>query len=167
MRKEYPQRNKPTKPTQTKTSHADIKKQLQAILHDIKMQADPEDLNAIRKLFRSTVPLSYRSYVAAYMLKHGSFHASPAADHNASYKKLFINSGHMHRLNTPQLKKLLCNIDGVSEEHIGRINIFRTYSFVEITESFTHKVITSLTGYKLPSGKPLSVSLAKRKFDNQ
>lgn len=168
MQKKHGNANKssernPARPSTT----PDIEAQLRAILRDIKENENPEALNAVRKIFRSVVPLSYRSYVVAYILKHGSFQTSPASEQRSLYKRLFINSGRVHHLNAAHLKKLLCTVDGVNDQKIGKINIFRTYSFVEISEALAQKVITSLTGYKLPSGKPLSVGFAKRKVDNR
>ncbi|HPX26969.1 MAG TPA: hypothetical protein PLG87_09215 [Treponemataceae bacterium] len=52
---------------------------LQDAVEKVKTQEDPVELNEVKKVFKQNVPLTLRSYVAAYMLKSVTgFSAKPS-----------------------------------------------------------------------------------------
>ncbi len=150
------------KQPQSPTRFTDRTQQLKAIIRDIKEHVNPNEINAMRRIFRSAVPLSYRSYVAAYFLMYGTLESRNLPTESGTFKKLFINAGRIHRLSASYLKKVICEVASLDNTNVGRISIFRTYTFVEIEESKANKVIKSVSGHRTAKGKQLQVSVAKK-----
>jgi ATP-dependent RNA helicase DeaD len=62
------------------------------------------------------------------------------------FQRLFINIGEMDRVNKGMLVRLICDSSGVSGKEIGRIDIRREFSFVDVKPEVANQVKDSITG---------------------
>jgi|GEM_PF-5710655 len=137
---------------------------IQNSLRAIQETENPDNLNKIRRFFRNNVPLSLRSYFAAYLLKHGNFaksqeHSQP----KAQFKRLFLNVGKQHRITIKSMKELLNTVKTIKDNDIGNISIHRTFSFVDVHEAQVDTVISSLSSQKVYKDRKLMVTFAKKR----
>jgi len=163
----------------------DIEKKFVSIvsqaLNDVEMSRDPEELNRFRKLFKKYVPLTKRSYVAAYLAKqalggvektelHSYSDSSkpPRPIHQGKPKiilneeeaqSLFLSVGRKRGVGPKEIITLIMQNTEIPREHIGEIKILDNYCFVQVKKENADEVIECLNAYKF-RGRPLSVSYA-------
>lgn len=157
-----------------------------AALDAVKMYKDPEELNRYRKLFKQNVPLTMRSYVAAYLAKEAilgkssrvmstvgfgqaregrqSFHTGKPKivlkDDEAQV--LFFSVGRRRGIGPKDIITLVMQNVEIPREHIGDIKILENYCFVQIMKENAEDVLNNLNNYRF-RGRPLSVSYAGSK----
>ncbi len=68
---------------------------------------------------------------------------------NSDFQRYFLNIGEMDRLNKGMLVRLICDNAGVSGKDIGRIDIRREFSFVEVKSSIGAQVTRAMSGLSL------------------
>jgi hypothetical protein len=141
-----------------------LKAQLEAIVKDIQENEDPEEMNAIRAVFRKNVSFFHRSYVAAYMLKYLKGHR-PAPSRKTSRTDLvtlFVGIGKSRRVYPRDLVGLILEHCKGNKEDIGNIKILDNYSFVDIAPEYADAVISAINGITY-RGRTLNVNFAKKK----
>ena len=163
---------------------------LKDLIEAIKTQENPEELNLYRRIFKKAVPLTMRSYVAAYLIKQAgiggtriykrdtrngtgknSFRLNPAKparpkvilaeDESTS---LFIGVGRTRGIFPKDIITLLIQGAGISREHIGDIRILDNYCFVQVMQDEAEIIIEKLNN-SYYRGKNLTVSHSRRPDD--
>lgn len=154
-----------------------------AALDAVRMSENPEELNRYRKLFKKCVPLTMRSYVAAYLakeqvggLKGTSSKTQPFTKeaktnfHNSKpkivldekdAKVLFFSVGRRRGVNPKDIITLIMQNVEIPREHIGEIKILENYCFVQIMAESADSVVESLNNFRY-RGRMLSVSYSTK-----
>lgn len=157
----------------------------------VKTEEDPDVLNAYRKIFRKNVPLTLRSYIAAYLIKElesSSFSRSRPynrrqnsrfQDHSRGFfsdrsappehpilnpsesASIFMSIGRSHRVFPRDIITLLIQNADVSRERIGDIRILENYSFVQVMNEDADTIIERLNNIPY-RGRTLSVSYSRK-----
>lgn len=153
-------------------------------LNDVEMSKEPEELNRFRRLFKKHVPLTKRSYVAAYLAKQaisGNEKAElpsylqtsrpPRPIHpgkpkivlkEEEAKSLFLSVGRKRGIGPKEIITLIMQNTELPREHIGEIKILENYCFVQVKKEDADEVIECLNNSRF-RGRPLSVSYATSK----
>jgi len=154
-----------------------IKANLKSILEEIHDTKDPTELNELRRIFRSAVPLFSRAYVAAWLLKKAKIVTSLPVKNDGKEERrssrdnrepkenqvsLFIGIGRTRRVYPRDLMGLLIDTCKLEKDDIGSIKILDNYSFVDINTQKAQGVIDTLNDYEF-RGRSLSVNFAKKK----
>jgi ATP-dependent RNA helicase DeaD len=99
--------------------------------------------------------------------KNGSFKddsfrkdKGPRKDHQT--QSFFINFGKMDNIQKGAITRLLCDRSGISNSQIGKIEILREFSFVEIDTHVADTVLKSMKRAKL-DGREVTIQPAQRK----
>ena len=167
----------------TETENKFVSQVIEA-LDAVKMYRNPEELNRYKKLFKKNVPLTMRSYVAAYLAKEAvlrqpsrannstvsfaqtrdgkpSFHTGKPKivlkDNEAQV--LFFSVGRRRGIGPKDIITLVMQNVEIPREHIGEIRILENYCFVQIMKENAEDVLNTLNNYRF-RGKALSVSYA-------
>ena len=132
---------------------------IQQILKKIKEEEDPQILNQYRKLIRKSVPLTLRSYFAAYLFKQ-----SLAGGKKKSSKrvKLFLSMGKNRKVFSRDLIQLFIDRLKAQRSQIHDIKILDNYSFIEIDASLGEQAIKDLSGIEF-KGRKLAVNYARKR----
>ena len=163
---------------------------LKEAVETVKTEEDPDILNAYRKLFRKNVPLTLRSYIAAYLIKEfealsfsrarpynrrantrfserprGYFSDRPPAERPmldpAESVSIFMSIGRSRRVFPRDIITLLIQNADISRERIGDIRILENYSFVQVMSEDADSIITKLNDFPY-RGRNLSVSYSRK-----
>lgn len=163
---------------------------LKDLIEAIKTQENPEELNLYRRIFKKAVPLTMRSYVAAYFIKQagiggsriykkdnrnglgkGSFKQNSARPSRPKVilaeeesTSLFIGVGRKRGIFPKDIITLLIQGAGISREHIGDIRILDNYCFVQVMQDEAETIIEKLNN-SYYRGKNLTVSHSRRPED--
>ena len=163
---------------------------LKDLIEAIKTQENPEELNLYRRIFKKAVPLTMRSYVAAYLIKQagiggsriykkdnrnglgkGAFKQNSARPSRPKVilaeeesTSLFIGVGRKRGIFPKDIITLLIQGAGISREHIGDIRILDNYCFVQVMQDEAENIIEKLNN-SYYRGKNLTVSHSRRPED--
>ncbi len=163
---------------------------LKDLIEAIKTQENPEELNLYRRIFKKAVPLTMRSYVAAYLIKQagiggsriykkdnrnglgkGTFKQNSARPSRSKVilaeeesTSLFIGVGRKRGIFPKDIITLLIQGAGISREHIGDIRILDNYCFVQVMQDEAENIIEKLNN-SYYRGKNLTVSHSRRPED--
>ena len=164
---------------------------LKDLIEAIKTQENPEELNLYRRIFKKAVPLTMRSYVAAYLIKQagiggsriykkdnrnglgkGTFKQNSARPSRPKVilaeeesTSLFIGVGRNRGIFPKDIITLLIQGAGISREHIGDIRILDNYCFVQVMQNEAETIIEKLNN-SYYRGKNLTVSHSRRPEDD-
>ena len=164
---------------------------LKDLIEAIKTQENPEELNLYRRIFKKAVPLTMRSYVAAYLIKQagiggsriykkdnrnglgkGTFKQNSARPSRPKVilaeeesTSLFIGVGRKRGIFPKDIITLLIQGAGISREHIGDIRILDNYCFVQVMQDEA-ETITEKLNNSYYRGKNLTVSHSRRPEDD-
>lgn len=164
---------------------------LKDLIEAIKTQESPEELNLYRRIFKKAVPLTMRSYVAAYLIKQagiggsriykkdnrnglgkGTFKQNSARPSRPKVilaeeesTSLFIGVGRKRGIFPKDIITLLIQGAGISREHIGDIRILDNYCFVQVMQNEAETIIEKLNN-SYYRGKNLTVSHSRRPEDD-
>jgi len=164
---------------------------LKDVVEAIKTQENPEELNLYRRIFKKAVPLTMRSYVAAYLIKQagiggsriykkdnrnglgkGTFKQNSARPSRPKVilaeeesTSLFIGVGRKRGIFPKDIITLLIQGAGISREHIGDIRILDNYCFVQVMQDEAETIIEKLNN-SYYRGKNLTVSHSRRPEDD-
>ena len=164
---------------------------LKDLIEAIKTQESPEELNLYRRIFKKAVPLTMRSYVAAYLIKQagiggsriykkdnrnglgkGTFKQNSARPSRPKVilaeeesTSLFIGVGRKRGIFPKDIITLLIQGAGISREHIGDIRILDNYCFVQVMQDEAETIIEKLNN-SYYRGKNLTVSHSRRPEDD-
>lgn len=164
---------------------------LKDLIEAIKTQENPEELNLYRRIFKKAVPLTMRSYVAAYLIKQAGIGGSRIYKKDnrnglgkCTFKQnsarpsrpkvilaeeestsLFIGVGRKRGIFPKDIITLLIQGAGISREHIGDIRILDNYCFVQVMQDEAETIIEKLNN-SYYRGKNLTVSHSRRPEDD-
>ena len=164
---------------------------LKDLIEAIKTQENPEELNLYRRIFKKAVPLTMRSYVAAYLIKQagiggsriykkdnrnglgkGTFKQNSARPSRPKVilaeeesTSLFIGVARKRGIFPKDIITLLIQGAGISREHIGDIRILDNYCFVQVMQDEAETIIEKLNN-SYYRGKNLTVSHSRRPEDD-
>lgn len=145
--------------TNNGASHDELLKgKIRSIVKRIKEDADPEELNRLRKLVRRNVPIFLRGYFMAYLLKDASGKVSVAQD----MKTLFVSIGKNRRVFPRDLSRLFSSTLDIKASSIGNIKVLDNYSFIDVPEPLAQKAISLLDGKDF-RGRKITVNHARKK----
>jgi ATP-dependent RNA helicase DeaD len=131
------------------------------LLEKIKGEEDPEELNRYRRLIKKSVPLSMRSYFAAYLLKTRADRKVPGKE---NFTKLFVSIGRNRHVYPRDFVSLFTSELKISRAQLGEIKVLDNYSFVDIHSSYAEKAIQRLSGKEV-KGKQISINFARKKAE--
>ena len=163
---------------------------LKDVVEAIKTQENPEELNLYRRIFKKAVPLTMRSYVAAYFIKQtgmggsriykkdnrnglgkGTFKQNSARPSRPKVilaeeesTSLFIGVGRKRGIFPKDIITLLIQGAGIAREHIGDIRILDNYCFVQVMQDEAETIIEKLNN-SYYRGRNLTVSHSRRPED--
>ena len=163
---------------------------LKDVVEAIKTQENPEELNLYRRIFKKAVPLTMRSYVAAYLIKQagiggsriykkdnrnglgkGTFKQNSARPSRPKVilaeeesTSLFIGVGRKRGIFPKDIITLLIQGAGISREHIGDIRILDNYCFVQVMQDEAETIIEKLNN-SYYRGRNLTVSHSRKPED--
>ncbi|PIE97794.1 MAG: RNA-binding protein [Treponema sp.] len=154
-----------------------ISKFIKDALSAVKTEVSPEELNEYRRLFRKSVPLTMRAYVAGYLIKQcaGKFVHSKTSNRVANPKvalapdvstSLFISVGRKRRVFPKDIITLIMKNVEIPRENIGEIRILDNYSFVQVMSENAEEIISKVNGIYY-RGKPLALSYAHNTADKR
>ncbi|PKP22525.1 MAG: hypothetical protein CVU05_03475 [Bacteroidetes bacterium HGW-Bacteroidetes-21] len=84
----------------------------------------------------------------------------------ASMSRFFINFGTKDNINKSALVRLICENAGVSNNQLGRIDMRYEYSFFEVEEGMSAKVLKGLKAAQL-DGRPVTVGPAEQRAGDE
>ena len=163
---------------------------LKDVVEAIKTQENPEELNLYRRIFKKAVPLTMRSYVAAYFIKQtgiggnriyrrdsrNGIGKSPFKQNSTrpvrpkvilaeeESTSLFIGVGRKRGIFPKDIITLLIQGAGIAREHIGDIRILDNYCFVQVMQDEAETIIEKLNN-SYYRGRNLTVSHSRRPED--
>ncbi|RJP81586.1 MAG: DEAD/DEAH box helicase [Desulfobacteraceae bacterium] len=79
-----------------------------------------------------------------------------------SVRRFFMNAGHMDRIDKGAVIRTICEKSGIRAAKIGKVEILREFSFVEIETGVADKVLKAMKGAKI-DGKAISIQYAETK----
>ena len=79
-------------------------------------------------------------------------------------RKLFLNMGQLDDIQKGAITRLVCDRSGISSRQIGKIEVMREFSFLEVDAQWTDHVMKSMKGASL-DGKRVSMGYAERKAE--
>jgi len=138
-------------------------KAIDELVRKTKTDREPEKLEEFRKLFKKAIPLGFRGWVAAYLLKE---YMSKDKSLNMPLLEegvtLFIGIGKNRKVYPKDLIHLFINTGKIERNHIGEIRILDNYAFITIEKKSADKAIENLNGINY-RGRNLTVNYAKQK----
>src|SRR5690606_909874 len=63
--------------------------------------------------------------------------------------RLFINAGDMDKVGKGEMVKMICETGNVTGDDIGRIDVKREFSFVDVKNEVAVQVVNGLSGHKV------------------
>ncbi len=132
---------------------------IQEIIRHIKEVENPDILNYYRKMFKTSVPLHLRSYVAAYLLKE--YLAREGVDAGGK-QTLFVSIGKNRKVFPRDLSRLFSQALHIDPSLIGSIKILDSYSFIEVPQNQAEKAIEFLNDTEF-RGRKITVNYARKK----
>jgi ATP-dependent RNA helicase DeaD len=82
----------------------------------------------------------------------------------AQIRKLFLNMGQLDDIQKGAITRLVCDRSGIRSNHIGKIEIMREFSFLEVDADAAAHVMKSMKGASL-DGKRVSMGYAEKKSE--
>ncbi|MFA6845057.1 MAG: DbpA RNA binding domain-containing protein [Sphaerochaetaceae bacterium] len=179
--------NEKTKPDKDQAFIAKI----QIIAGKTKADANPDELEHLKKLIKKNVPFSLRGYFMAYLLREGmstkenfkrpiATNARPVAKKEqapseaekpeeravekplpAGAKTLYLNIGKMKRLYAKELSQVFQTELGLTRDDIYSIRIHDKYSFVSMSQENCEKAIAKINGMDI-KGRTVTVSYSNK-----
>jgi len=87
-----------------------------------------------------------------------------SAENPAQIRKLFLNMGQLDDIQKGAITRLVCDKSGISSRQIGKIEVMREFSFLEVDAESADRVMKSMKGATL-DGKRVSMGYAEKKAD--
>jgi hypothetical protein len=89
---------------------------------------------------------------------------APAANGGEPMVPLFVSMGKRQRLRPQELRTFISEKTGIPSEELGRVHLFDNYSFIDIPEPHTEKIIATVDGSSF-KGRTLEIKPAKKKSE--
>lgn len=86
------------------------------------------------------------------------------SENPAQIRKLFLNMGQLDDIQKGAITRLVCDKSGISSRQIGKIEVMREFSFLEVDADSADHVMKSMKGVSM-DGKRVSMGYAEKKAD--
>lgn len=140
-------------------NHEVIRGKVESIVHRIRNEENPEDLNYYRKLIRKNVPFTLRGYFSALLFKEA---LGNTVRGNDPFKTIFVSIGRNRRVFPRDLSRLFTQTLDIPPADVGSIKVLDNYSFIDIPASHAQAAIDQLDGTDF-HGRKITVNLARKK----
>jgi ATP-dependent RNA helicase DeaD len=87
--------------------------------------------------------------------------ASQQSEGGIGFTRFFINMGEMDHINKGTLVRVICERAGINSKDIGRIDIKREFSFIEVSTNVSQNVVSSMEGADI-DGRPVNMEISKQ-----
>lgn len=87
--------------------------------------------------------------------------ASQQSEGGIGFTRFFINMGEMDHINKGTLVRVICERAGINSKDIGRIDIKREFSFIEVSTNVSDNVVSSMEGADI-DGRPVNMEISKQ-----
>ena len=77
---------------------------------------------------------------------------------------LFVSMGKRQRLKPQELRVLISEKSGIPSEELGRVHLFDNYSFLDVLETQSEKVIEAMDGAEI-NGRRVEIKPAKKRAE--
>jgi len=137
---------------------AEASSEIKALVEEMKLYNNPEELEKTRSLIRKNVPLSMRGYLLAYLyikMPHAKKHENNGAS-------LYVNVGKASRSNSKELAAFIVSESGVSESDILGVSFRQNYSFVSVNKDLAQSIIDKVNGKEF-RGRKVKINFSKEK----
>jgi hypothetical protein len=133
------------------------------MIKQVREKEDHAQLNDYRKLWKKTVPLMMRPWMAAWLFKECLSRQMPAqAPVMSGGMTLFVGVGRQRKVFPKDLVKLFIDKGKLNRDEIGEIKILESYSFVTVKGEKAADMIKKMDGM-MYRGRKLNVNFAKKK----
>lgn len=95
------------------------------------------------------------------LFKQGSSPAEPRSRPEGMVP-LFVSMGKRQRLRPQELRVLIAEKTGLTQEELGRVHLFDNYSFIDVPEANAEKIVLACEGITIKN-RPLEIKPAKKK----
>lgn len=89
---------------------------------------------------------------------------SPAPESGEPMIPLFVSMGKRQRLRPQELRTFISEKTGIPSDELGRVHLFDNYSFIDIPEAHTEKIISTVDGSPF-KGRTIEIKPAKKKAE--
>jgi len=137
---------------------ADASSEIKALVEEMKLYNNPEELEKTRSFIRKNVPLSMRGYLLAYLYIKMP-HAAKKHENGAS---LYINVGKASRSNPKELAAFIVSESGIGESDILGVSFRQNYSFVSVNKDLAKTVVDKVNGKEF-RGRKVKINFSKEK----
>jgi len=140
-----------------------------------------EEMNSDNDEENYVSPLDFAAAMLKMLSEPNNAEASKAADESEvqdedtgaeeGYVRLFINVGSKDRIQPGNIVQSIASTSGLPGKLIGAIDIFDSYTFVEVPREYAHKVLDSMKDYTM-KGRKVNIERSnkspavKRRFRN-
>lgn len=159
---------------------------IRLLLEQVKLDKDPDELHRLKKVIRKQIPLRFRSYLYAYLLREALQLEKPQQSRKPRTQKssgvetrkekpvktsftgdentatLFVSTGKSRRVFAKDLIQFFSEGLGISESDIQHIKVLANYSFVSVSKPIAEQAIEKLHGTKF-RGRAITISYAKKR----
>ena len=132
---------------------------VEGILHSIRSQEDPEELNRYRKMIKKMVPFGMRGYLSAYLIKES---LGNTVRGDKPFRTVFVSIGRNRRVFPKDLSRLFTQTLGIDMGEVGSIKVLDNYSFIDIPAHLAQSAIDKLDGSDF-HGRKITVNFARKK----
>jgi len=87
---------------------------------------------------------------------------TPSTENGESMVPLFVSMGKRQRLRPQELRNFISEKTGIPSDKLGRVHLFDNYSFIDIPDAHTEKIIASVDGSPF-KGRTIEIKPAKKK----
>jgi len=139
---------------------ADASSEIKALVEEMKLYNNPEELEKTRSFIRKNVPLSMRGYLLAYLyikMPHSS-----RREQTLGGSSLYVNVGKASRSNSKELAAFIVSESGISESDILGISFRQNYSFVNVKTDLAKTIIEKVNGKEF-RGRKVKINFSKEK----
>lgn len=77
---------------------------------------------------------------------------------------LFVSMGKRQRLKPQELRVLISEKSGIATDELGRVHLFDNYSFLDVLEEQSQKIIDAMEGAEI-NGRRVEIKPAKKRTD--
>ncbi|HEY9054198.1 MAG TPA: DbpA RNA binding domain-containing protein [Rectinemataceae bacterium] len=78
---------------------------------------------------------------------------------------LFVSMGKRQRLKPQELRDLIAEKTGITEEELGRVNLFDNYSFIDVKDTHVERILSACSVLEI-KGRSVEIQMAKKKGES-
>lgn len=155
---------------------ADRSLKIKALLEEVKLYNNAEELEDLKKELRKNVPFFMRGYFMAYLYRTSKFYTAPAKEAKQKQvretrpelenaQSLYINVGKQSRCSAKELARFVAETAKIDSSSILSIAFKQSYSFVYVPKDIAQAVIDSVNGQSFKNRK-VKINYSKEKNED-